>query len=310
MLKVGVETIISGGANIRLGLKRKEQEQIWERYSEALRQYQTNLSDFAPALDQLNDVNRTAIVSLKRAGAILRRAYIVDDQKKALPAAPESMSCVNATIAAFTTTANGLTSAGAGAAAGLGAWSLVSLFGTASTGTMISSLTGIAAHNATLACLGGGALAVGGGGMAAGAAVMAGIIVFPAAVINCALQHRSATKKIEEIDEAIEGLSEATPRLLKVANALAHGRPVVISIAKETEAARVSLDLEYAVVRRLLYRIPILSRLYRLIRYYCTGSSFCNDEQFFAARLHQAAAKLAEAMERYLFNESGDVIES
>ena len=215
MLKRGVETIVSGGANIRLDRKRKEYGSIWESYSEALRHYQAKLSEFVPALDQLNDINRTAIVSLKRAGAILRCAYIVDDQKNAPPTTPMSLSSVNDTIAGFTTTANGLASVGTGTAAGLGTWSLVSLFGTASTGTLISSLSGIAAHNATLAWLGGGALAVGGGGMAAGAAVMAGIIVFPALITNGALQHRSVNKKIEEIDEAINQIKEATSHLLK-----------------------------------------------------------------------------------------------
>lgn len=46
-------------------------------------------------------------------------------------------------------------------------------FGTASTGTAISTLFGAAATNATLAWLGGGALAAGGGGTAAGSALLA-----------------------------------------------------------------------------------------------------------------------------------------
>ena len=46
-------------------------------------------------------------------------------------------------------------------------------FGTASTGTAISALSGAAATNAALAWLGGGALAAGGGGMAAGHALLA-----------------------------------------------------------------------------------------------------------------------------------------
>lgn len=46
-------------------------------------------------------------------------------------------------------------------------------FGTASTGTAISTLSGAAATNAALAWLGGGTLAVGGGGIAAGSALLA-----------------------------------------------------------------------------------------------------------------------------------------
>lgn len=60
------------------------------------------------------------------------------------------------------------------------AYSVVAAFGAASTGTLISTTTGVAAYNATLAWLGGGALAVGGGGMALGAIVLGGIAIVPA----------------------------------------------------------------------------------------------------------------------------------
>lgn len=70
--------------------------------------------------------------------------------------------------------------AGAGTLAGAGiaafgpstAMSIAMTFGTASTGTAISTLSGAAATNAALAWLGGGTLAVGGGGMAAGSAFL------------------------------------------------------------------------------------------------------------------------------------------
>ena len=65
-------------------------------------------------------------------------------------------------------TAGGFAAAGATTAA-------VMALGTASTGTAIASLSGVAATNATLAALGGGALAAGGGGMALGATVLSGI---------------------------------------------------------------------------------------------------------------------------------------
>jgi len=68
----------------------------------------------------------------------------------------------------------GVTAAGAALAASQGTIGLVGLFGAASTGTAISSLSGAAAWNATLAALGGGSLAAGGGGMALGAAVLGG----------------------------------------------------------------------------------------------------------------------------------------
>ncbi|MGQ4648457.1 hypothetical protein [Lyngbya aestuarii] len=70
---------------------------------------------------------------------------------------------------------------GAGTVAGVGfaafgptaALAMATTFGTASTGTAISALSGAAVTNAALAWLGGGALATGGGGMAAGNALLA-----------------------------------------------------------------------------------------------------------------------------------------
>ena len=67
---------------------------------------------------------------------------------------------------------------GAGIAGGMAVASLApsaamwvaTTFGTASTGTAISTLSGAAATNAALAWLGGGAAAAGGGGMASGTA--------------------------------------------------------------------------------------------------------------------------------------------
>ena len=53
------------------------------------------------------------------------------------------------------------------------AMAVATTFGTASTGTAISALSGAAAANAALAWLGSGALAAGGGGMAAGHALLA-----------------------------------------------------------------------------------------------------------------------------------------
>lgn len=70
----------------------------------------------------------------------------------------------------------GLQGATLGAVGGVAAsgatYSAVMALGTASTGTAISALSGIAAENAALAALGGGSLAAGGGGIALGTSVL------------------------------------------------------------------------------------------------------------------------------------------
>ncbi|MEW6491474.1 MAG: hypothetical protein AB1589_02825 [Cyanobacteriota bacterium] len=73
---------------------------------------------------------------------------------------------------------------GAAAAGYGGAMGLATSVGVASTGTLIGSLSGAAAWNATLAWLGGGSLAAGGGGMALGSLVLGGITVGPAVLIG------------------------------------------------------------------------------------------------------------------------------
>ncbi len=72
----------------------------------------------------------------------------------------------------------------AGSAASGTALGAVGLLGTASTGTGIASLSGIAAQNATLAWLGGGTLASGGAGVAGGTLVLGGLAAAPAILIG------------------------------------------------------------------------------------------------------------------------------
>lgn len=105
----------------------------------------------------------------------------------------------------------GAVGVGAGfAVAALGptaAMGIATTFGVASTGTAISALSGVAATNAALAWLGGGALAVGGGGMAAGNALLAlagpiGWAIAGVAVLSSGLlfwKVKSEQKRLEDI---------------------------------------------------------------------------------------------------------------
>lgn len=101
-------------------------------------------------------------------------------------------------------------SATTGVLSGLGAVGSVGYFATASTGTAISTLSGAASVNATLAWLGGGSLATGGLGMAGGMAVLGGVVVGPALAIGGFMLASKAEKALTqarayeaEIDDAI-----------------------------------------------------------------------------------------------------------
>jgi hypothetical protein len=78
----------------------------------------------------------------------------------------------------------GITALGSGGLAGLAAYGGVGLLGTTAGGTAIGTLSGVAATNATLAWLGGGALSAGGWGMAGGMYVLGGIVAGPVLAVG------------------------------------------------------------------------------------------------------------------------------
>ena len=73
----------------------------------------------------------------------------------------------------------GAVAIGTGALVGMAGYGGATMFAAASTGTAISSLSGVAATNATLAWFGGGSIAAGGMGIAGGMAVLGGIVAGP-----------------------------------------------------------------------------------------------------------------------------------
>ena len=80
--------------------------------------------------------------------------------------------------------------------------SAVMALGTASTGTAISTLSGVAATNATLAALGGGSLAAGGGGMALGSMVLGGATLGVGLLVGGVIFNVTGSKLSDKADEA------------------------------------------------------------------------------------------------------------
>lgn len=103
-----------------------------------------------------------------------------------------------------------------GALTAFGAYNAAMAFGAASTGTAISTLSGAAATNATLAFFGGGSLAAGGAGMAGGVVVLGGLVAGPALLVMGLITGKKADEKLEvaranaaQADEICEELSLA-----------------------------------------------------------------------------------------------------
>lgn len=84
----------------------------------------------------------------------------------------------------------------------------VMALGTASTGTAISTLSGVAATNATLAALGGGSIAAGGGGMALGTMVLGGATLGVGLLIGGVIFSLSGSHIEGKADKAVKAMEE------------------------------------------------------------------------------------------------------
>lgn len=118
----------------------------------------------------------------------------------------------------------GVGGAAAGTAGGFAAagatTSAVMALGTASTGTAISSLSGVAATNATLAALGGGSIAAGGGGMALGTAVLGGATLGVGLLVGGIIFNVTGSKLSDKADEALKQAERTEKEVNKIYNYL------------------------------------------------------------------------------------------
>lgn len=109
----------------------------------------------------------------------------------------------------FELSTNFASSAATGALAGFGVYGSIPFLATASTGAAISSLSGAAATNATLAWLGGGSLAAGGFGMAGGMVALGGIVAGPALAVGGFLLASKAEEALTQAEKYKAQVSEA-----------------------------------------------------------------------------------------------------
>lgn len=124
----------------------------------------------------------------------------------------------------------GISGAAAGTAGGFAAagatTSAVMALGTASTGTAISTLSGVAATNATLAALGGGSLAAGGGGMALGSAILGASTLGVGLLVGGMIFNVTGSKLSDKADEAYEQAKKTEDEVEKIAKYLSSLRYV------------------------------------------------------------------------------------
>ncbi|QNK58180.1 hypothetical protein [Paenibacillus sp. PAMC21692] len=154
-------------------------EAITELGQEKIRILSTSINEFVVNFEKIKNIN-------------LKDSDGIDELRNFNPSSESFKQLKNASFEAKTIAINGLAAIGSGALLAYGTYSVVmsglgGLLVTATTGTALGTLSGVAATNATLAWLGGGALAAGGLGVAGGMMVLGGIVAGPALAIGGAI---------------------------------------------------------------------------------------------------------------------------
>lgn len=269
----------------------------------AIDEYTRNQAVFSGLESAVNDkLNELGLLvtqsfkSVKRARQLIGQARLSPFSESANQVLPEGgiaaltpITKVDNLVADYSMSMSAVGGAGIGAASVAGAWSLVGLIGTASTGTAITTLSGAAATNATLAWFGGGALAAGGAGMAGGAMVIGGIVLAPAIGL-AALISRSTLKKIQH---STGNVRYENGRVLQATAAARHGLAVI-----ETRLALIAplvetLDLELQRSKAILYPIWFWSFCKRWMRRLI-------GRPFYAAEEYEVLERLEAALSAYI----------
>lgn len=185
--------------------------------------------------------------------------------------------------------------AGAGALTAFGAYGATMTFAAASTGTAIASLSGVAATNATLAFLGGGALAAGGGGMALGSTILGGAVAGPAIAVLGVVMNASASKNLDNA-YSNKWKAEEAAESLKVVRTLCNG------IAKRA-------DIFTSLISKLdEILIELTTQLEEIINTRGGNySRYTEEERGTVAMAMSVAAAIKKVLDTPILSESGEL---
>lgn len=152
---------------------------ITELGQEKIRILTTSINEFVLNFEKIKNINLT-------------NSEGIEELRNFNPSSESFKQLKEASFEAKKIAVNGLAAVGSGALLAYGTYSVVmgglgGLIVTATTGTAIGTLSGVAATNATLAWLGGGALTAGGLGITGGMMVLGGLVAGPALAIGGAI---------------------------------------------------------------------------------------------------------------------------
>ena len=190
-----------------------------------------------------------------------------------------------------------ITGSATGALVAYGAYSAVGFLGatTATSGgaTVISSLSGAAAQNATLAWLGGGAISVGGAGIAGGTMVLGSLMIAPALLVGGFIISAKGSKALDEAKTNYAKAKKASAEI-DTARTLCNG------ISRKCK--------EFIKVLNELNRIfiPQIERLENLIKESGTDyASICLEDKHAVAKAYATAGAIKAVLDTPILSKDG-----
>lgn len=267
---MGLMNILTFGAQGRIERANDRYNSVLENLKQCNEQQEQRKAQVNSVLQDVVECKKDAVLLLNRIQQITQHLKVKERQTVNQQIGAERMNFdldyVEATLDGANLALAGMKGAGAGIASGSAAMFLVGNFAAASTGTAISTLSGAAATNATLAWLGGGSIAAGGGGIAAGTLALGGIIAIPALAVMGIFSNLAADKKIHEIKkyelDAIRTIDAIKKNILAMDLIEQRVKELNAALLKERDV----FDIEFRKVNRAIYPIPGLSRFWKNIR--------------------------------------------
>ncbi len=245
------------------------------------------------------DIYENSLLSFVNSFSQIKNINFNDSDIKGLESLPgvdkadlESLS--SSVLSTHDVLSGGVTALGTGGLAGLAAYGGVGFLGTASTGTAIGSLTGVAATNATLAWLGGGSLAAGGYGMAGGAVVLGGLVAGPVlAVGGMMLASKAESAKIDAYSNRDKALLAAEQ--MKTAEVVTEG------IHRRFE------EINDVLLRLNNFFTPMLKEFCALVERNIDYSSYADNDKKLVFKVAATAKSIKNLLEVVIINEDGSL---
>ena len=262
----GLMNVVTLGGHSRLKDAKEKYQDAYTQYKTVHDEITTLHGKMSYEVELLGDTTKDSFKLIYKASWLLRavRPKITDiSHGQSLSVTLDnSTPKTAAALSQYSSVLSVTTGVGAGSAVAIGSWALVSLVGTASTGTAIVGLAGGAATNATLAWFGGGALAAGGAGMAGGAMVLGGLFAAPLIIYSVWSSHSQAKEielKTKDIDLASE---ELKPKIIELYDVF----QVVKTQHNRLKKAYETFEAEYKIAKGLLLPYGFISIIYYYIR--------------------------------------------